>query len=212
VGDKLESTKAAAEERAAPAKPLVPRHAAALGFVVVVGLVVGYAVIDALGFRPDARTAPLVIGVPVVLAILAQVIRDIRRVRSGDQSVGATSEQEGDRYSGGGETDDATPGVEQTEDGTLVAAGAEVVKDDRNTNLPGAVLWVLALAAMTYFLGMLISIPVFIGLFMRVFGRERWIVVVPYAAGMTAFVYMLFVYLLGVRLYQGVFGGLLPWP
>ncbi|MFA9431882.1 tripartite tricarboxylate transporter TctB family protein [Egicoccus sp. AB-alg2] len=190
----------------------MPRHVAALGFITLVGLIMGLAVWSALDFSRDARTAPLVVGIPTLAAIAAQVVRDVLRVRRGDTSVGQTSDQEADRYSQEEPEKVPTTGVEEQADGTLIAAGAELATKDRNTNLPIAGLWVITLAALTYFLGMLISIPLFIALFMRVFGRERWHTVVLYAGGMTGAVYFLFVYLLGVRLYQGMFGGLLPWP
>jgi hypothetical protein len=190
------------------AGPLVPRHVAALGFIAIIGVIVGYALWTAQDFSQDARTAPLVIGIPTVAAIAAQVIRDTRRVKGGDTTVGSMSEQESDRHSG----DDEKPGIEEQQDGTLIAAGAEIETDDRRTTLLMAGVWVLALAVMTFVLGMLISIPLFIGLFMRVFGKERWLVVVLYATGATAFVYTLFVYLLDVRLYPGIVGGMLPWP
>lgn len=179
----------------------VPRHILALLFTCVIGVGVAWMVVTALGFGQTARTVPLVVGVPTLAFIVLQLVRDTVRVARGDATVGAVSEAERDRY---------RDAVTTSEGGALTPARA--TGEDRSTSLPMAMIWVGVLALFIWLAGMLVAIPAFMAVFMRIFGRERWITIAGFAVGTTVAVYVFFTVVLEVRLYQGMFGDALPWP
>ncbi len=180
----------------------VPRHVLALLFVAAAGVIVAAMVWTALGYSSAPRTVPLVVGVPTLLFIVLQIVRDGIRAARGDVTVGETSELERDRYARAaadarGDTASAT-----------VQGGAV----DRSTSTLAAMAWVGALALLIWLVGLLVAIPVFMAAFMKIFGRERWITIAAFAAGTTVAVYAFFSVVLDIRLYQGLFGDILPWP
>jgi hypothetical protein len=181
----------------------VPRYVPALLFVAVAGIAVAWMVLEARGFNEAARTTPLVVGIPTIVFIAAQLVRDGRRVARGDQDVGTASDYEQDRY---------MQAAASQVDVTATLAQQDEAPEDRSTSLPLAIAWVAGLALLIWLVGMLAAIPVFMATFMRVFGRERWITIAAYAAGTTAAVYLFFAVGLEVNLYEGLFGDALPWP
>lgn len=52
--------------------------------------------------------------------------------------------------------------------------------------------WIILFALLMHLVGILITIPIFVILFMRNESREAWRLVLPYAIAMTAFVYLMF--------------------
>jgi hypothetical protein len=176
----------------------LPRHVLALLLIGVVGVVVAWMVVTALGYSRTARTMPLVVGVPTLVLIVLQFTRDVVRVARGDTTVGATSDAERDRY-----LDAAT---------AAAPAATTREREDRSTSLPVAMLWVGCLALLIWLVGMLVAIPAFMAAFMRIFGRERWVTIGAFAVVTTVAVYLFFVVVLEVRLYPGLLGDTLPWP
>lgn len=180
----------------------IPRHVLALLFVAAVGVIVAAMVLPAAGYSAAAGTVPLVVGVPTLVFIVLQLARDGLRVVRGDVTVGETSEVEQDRYVRVAASVRQRPVAQ-------VPAGGEV---DRSTSMPAAFAWVVALALLIWLVGLLVAIPVFMAAFMKIFGRERWITIAAFAAGTTVAVYAFFSVVLDIRLYQGLFGDILPWP
>jgi hypothetical protein len=183
----------------------IPRAAFSLLFVAAMGAVVLAMVLTSFGYTRSARTAPLVVGLPTAAFIAIQLVRDGVAMARGDRVGGTASEQEADRYA-------SAEGRDEPADSDLLAGaapGAEVAQD-RNTSALGAMLWVLGLAILIYVVGMFAAIPVFTAVFMRLFGGERWAIIAWFAGGTTAFVYVFFVVVLEIRLYQGLLGEYLP--
>lgn len=163
--------------------------------VVLVGMTV-----TSLDFNPEARVAPLLVGVPTSLAAVAMVVRDVWRVRQGDTTVGQTSDQERDRYSGGGDQGDtAVAGVQ-----------AQSAQGIESASALSAVLWVIGLVVLIWIFGLLLAALIFVVSFMKFFANERWLTGTLYALGTTAVIYFLFGELLGQTLYPGLLGGFLP--
>ncbi len=75
----------------------IPRYVLAWLFVTALGVIVAWMVLEALGFSETARTVPLVIGIPTLVLIVIQIIRDGIGVVRSDPTVGAVSEIELDR-------------------------------------------------------------------------------------------------------------------
>lgn len=151
-------------------------------------------------FNPEARTAPLLVGVPTSIAAVAMVVRDVVRVRSGDASVGQATDQERDRYSGGDSGTTTSPPSAQTDS----------VQQIESASTLAAMGWVIGLIALIWLFGLLLASLVFVASFMKIFAKDRWLTSVLYALGTTVVIYFLFGELLGQRLYEGMFGGLLP--
>ncbi len=61
--------------------------------------------------------------------------------------------------------------------------------------------WLIAFMASMAIIGLIPTVPLFVVLFMRLEGKERWTLVIPQAIGMLLFVYILFDWLLAI-----------PWP
>ena len=70
-----------------------------------------------------------------------------------------------------------------------------------------AFAWLGSLLLSLYLLGFLISTPLYVFAYIRFSGRRRTATSVLIAAGVTAFVYLLFVRLLAYKLYAGVLLG-----
>lgn len=179
----------------------IPRYVLAWLFVTALGVIVAWMVLEALGFSETARTVPLVIGIPTLVLIVIQIIRDGIGVVRSDPTVGAVSEIEQDRY--------ARAAADQRE--AAATAVAREVAADRSTSMLGSMAWVGALALLIWLAGLLIAIPVFTAAFMKIFGRERWTTIAAFAVGTAVAVYAFFTLVLDVRLYSGLFGDAMPW-
>jgi hypothetical protein len=66
-----------------------------------------------------------------------------------------------------------------------------------------AIGWLLLFFFMIMLLGQLAAIPLFVIIFMRVFGKESWRASILFAAGCWAFSYVVFIYILRNELYPG---------
>jgi ATP/ADP translocase len=70
--------------------------------------------------------------------------------------------------------------------------------------------WMLGLLALIYLIGMLPALFLFIVLYMRLDGSERWSHVLAVAASITVFNFVLFDYMLKIPWPRAVIGELLP--
>ena len=177
------------------------RSAGSIVFAVGIALVAVAMTVTALDFNPEARTAPLLIGIPTSLIAIIMVIRDVLRLRGGDSSVGAAADEERDRYASADEGQSATA--------TETTTGTEVQRIEAASTL-SAVLWVIGLIGLIWIFGLLLAGFIFVLSFMKVFAHERWVTSVAYAIGTTVVIYFLFGELLDQTLYEGMLGGILP--
>ncbi len=151
-------------------------------FVVVLGFL-----ILALDYQPRARLVPLIIAVPTLLLTLFQFLIDAI------PAVGRRFSffQEYDLF--GIETGRAAEPIEET-------------RPTRNVfrrELSFAA-WLLLLVALIYFIGYLAAIPLFMILFMRLRSSERWLITLSITAVTWAFVYVVFIVIMGAPLHEGV--------
>lgn len=151
-------------------------------FVVVLGFLV-----LALDYQPRARLVPLIIAVPTLLLTLFQFLID---------AIPAV----GRRFSFFQEYD--LFGIETGR----AAASTEESRPNRNVfrrELSFAA-WLLLLVALIYFIGYLAAIPLFMILFMRLRSSERWLITLSITAVTWAFVYFVFIVIMGAPLHEGV--------
>lgn len=181
----------------------VPR--AVLSLLIVFGMtaLVAYMVYTATGFTRSPRMVPLVVGVPTLLFLIIQIVRDVRAVIGGDRTGGTASAQEADRYGGSAVPDDIR-------EMSVMRAPVEVATAHATATPFIGTLWVLLLVALVWLVGLLVTIPVFVVIFMRFFGRESLRLSVAFAIGTSIFAYVFFVVLLEVQMAPGRFEILIP--
>ena len=151
-------------------------------FVVVLGFLV-----LALDYQPRARLVPLIIAVPTLLLTLFQFLIDAV------PAVGRRFSffQEYDLF--GIETGRAAePSEEKRSSGNVFRRELSFAA------------WLLFLVALIYFIGYLAAIPLFMILFMRLRSSERWLVTLSITAVTWAFVYFVFIVIMGAPLHEGV--------
>ena len=151
-------------------------------FVVVLGFL-----ILALDYQPRARLVPLIIAVPTLLLTLFQFLID---------AIPAV----GRRFSFFQEYD--LFGIE-TGRAAEPSEGKRPSGNVFRRELSFAA-WLLFLVALIYFIGYLAAIPLFMILFMRLRSSERWLVTLSITAVTWAFVYLVFIVIMGAPLHEGV--------
>ena len=67
-----------------------------------------------------------------------------------------------------------------------------------------AFIWPIAFVVLSYLLGYLYAVVLFVPLFLKVQARESWTVTILMTVGTWLFVYVLFVAFLDLRLYEGI--------
>ncbi len=149
-------------------------------------LVLGFLVLS-LDYQPRARLVPLIIAVPTLLLTLLQLLIDM---------VPAVARrfsflQEYDLF--GIDTGRAAEPSEET--------GSSSAVYRRELNFAA---WLLLLIALIYFLGYLVAIPLFLILFLRLRSSESWLMTLSITAVTWAFVYVVFIVVMGAPLHEGV--------
>lgn len=70
--------------------------------------------------------------------------------------------------------------------------------------------WLATLVVSFFVFGFILGMTVFMLLMMRVYGGEKWGLSITVTGGVMAAIYVLFIKFLGVRVYTGMFGDLIP--
>ncbi len=140
-----------------------------------------------LGYQPRARLVPLIIAVPTLLLTLLQLLIDMIPAVARRFSFF----QEYDLF-GIDSGRAAEPSEENRRSGTVYRREL------------GFAAWLLLLMALIYFLGYLVAIPLFLILFMRLRSSESWLMTLSITAATWAFVYVVFIMVMGAPLHPGV--------
>ena len=148
-------------------------------FLVMVALV--GALIATLDFSPTVRSSPLVIGIPTLLLVIVLLFKEVK----GSLPLVLNIRRD--------ERPETSFGKSRYPDG-----GSEVVHESR------AFAWLGFLALGVLFVGFLVGALVFMVLFLRLQGKESWIVILTTALVSVVF-YVGAVHLLGMSLYRGYF-------
>ena len=156
-------------------------------FTLAVFVLVLVFLVLSLDYRPRARLVPLIIAVPTLLLTLLQLLIDM---------IPAV----GRRFSFLQEYDlfgiDTGRAAESSAEG-----GSSGAVFRREINFAA---WLLLLVALIYFLGYLVTIPLFLVLFLRFRSSEGWLLTLSITAVTWAFVYIVFIVVMGAPLHQGV--------
>lgn len=179
------------------------RVAISLVGVVLLTLMVGWMTVSALSFTRSARILPLIIGAPTTFFLVVQIVRDIRAIKSGTFEPAYPTRDDGYVPEHERATPSSTTNYREIEQPSLRADQPEIM------SVGVAFLWIASLIAIIWIVGIVIAVPIYMALFMRLYGRDRWTTVLLYSLGMLAFIYFFFVFLLGLRPFPGVFD-LLP--
>lgn len=160
--------------------------------IFVIGIIAtnAFMVFSSLSFtRAAARLAPLLFAsATVILAavVLLAEFSDLRAVRLGRRAVASESRP-------------------VTDDAFLGAADARLTPKELT-----AFGWVLFAFACFYLLGFIAGMILFMIVTMRVYGKESWSSTLGVTAGVMLTVHTMFVRILGVRVFPGRFGDLIP--
>jgi hypothetical protein len=136
-------------------------------------------------YNPDARTLPLVIGVPATVLALVNVVRQVvlwRRARGERQRAGQSLP-------------------------TLRLRLRRLItpRDGDATSVAAAIGWLVAAAAAMLLLGFFWGSAVFMPAFMLLYGRERPTTILLYAGGLLVVLYVVFITGLNVPYFPGIF-------
>jgi len=143
------------------------------------------------GYNRKARMLPLVLGVPGVALAAAEVVRTAARRRLGS----------GEVRSGAGEVVGGQATKEAGSPGSREADGSKKVLEMFG--------WVVLLIGMIWLFGFLITIPIYILVFMRA-RKEGWLLSLCFAVSSWALLYWVFVLGLKIVLYPGLIFKNLP--
>lgn len=165
----------------------------------------------AFGFSEQSRRVPLVVGVPTTFLLALQLVREIIAVRRGtdngsDEFGSRGGAQEfGQASASAAMTSSIEDGEPGGSDGSTVAT---VGAPDRamRASVGQAFTWILLLAVSFSVFGMLLTVPVFVGSFMYLYGREPLRVILISVGATVAVLHFFFVVLLGIRLHPGIVG------
>lgn len=176
-------------------------------FVVVVAM--SWMAVD---FGDEARRVPLAVGIPTSLFLGLQLARELLALRLGPQvSDAKEAEAAAEAEEQTGEEEQADRDEDGEADGSRSKSPAltldqEMEARDMRASAAQAFGWVLLLAISFYVMGMLLTVPVFMGAFMRVYGHETWKTIVLFIVVTVAVLHAFFVLLLEVQLYTGIVG------
>lgn len=156
----------------------------------------------AFDFNEQARRVPLAVGLPTVGLLGLQFVRELLGLRLGPEVSDAQEDADGEA-SEPPEGSVAGPGAETQRTSSSLRA-AEMDTTSYKASALQSFIWVLVLGVSFYLLGMLITVPLFIVSFMRIYGRETWKAISMVLIPTLALLYGLFVIFLEVQLYPGV--------
>ena len=141
-----------------------------------------FAVYRAFDFNDAARLMPLIIGIPTLALSAVVLVMEI------------AAQWKGKPKSAQGALDGSRLGKDLSPKERRALARREL----------SLILWFVGLVVLIWLIGLLWTIPVFLVLFLWLQAREPWRLIVAISLGTWAVVYLLFVQILSMDLYQGL--------
>lgn len=164
------------------------RYWASLFFALIFAYV-AILVSEALGYSSDPRLFPLLVGVPLLVLIVGQVVLLVFRDQLGIESV-----------------DLFETAYELNPDDDRTEAEATMQQNRREAEM---LVWALVSFLLIWLLGHIVALLVFV--FGFIYAYERSLKRAAIATAITfGFIYILFVSILGASLWEGILGGVLP--
>lgn len=148
--------------------------------LIALGMTILFAILlyITLGYGEMTRRVPLVVIVPGLIVSAIQFVRDIREAPAKEKPAEAKDQP--------AESETVVPG-----EGTLKE---KLTPQEKRRREWIAIGWLFLFFAMIAILGLSISIPLFILLLMKIYGRESWRLSISVAVLMWAFIYVTFVW------------------
>lgn len=179
--------------------PGLRRQAIVFGAILTAVFMVAIIVAAGYGFR--ARMAPLVIAIPGFILCVGLMAVELRKEllekkkNDANQPVGKADGVEAAAGPAAGDTDAGK--------GAAAAQTAGVGVEAHSYSELNALLWVVLLLALIFVLGFLVTIPLYLFLYMRVRSREPWLTSIILSLASWAILYFLFVRVLSMNFYGG---------
>lgn len=170
------------------------QHKGPVIFSILMAVVFAVAIIIAAGYGHRARMAPLVIAIPGFILTAGLLVIDLRHMRAEKNQGDAGKPRAGKPAGHGGS---GSPG-----------AGGQDMPSNTFSEI-NVFLWLALMLAMIVVLGFLITIPLYLFLYLRVRSREGWLLSSVVSLVSWAVLYSLFVRVLGMNLYAGVIAELI---
>lgn len=173
-------------------------------FSLLMTVVFAVAIVLALGYSYRARLAPLVLAVPGFALAAGRLVIELRldSAERRKEEFGASPDEKQVVLEGAGPSPAQGGGAAAQ----AAVAGNGLAKTFSEVNV---FLWLALLMAMLYLLGFLVTIPLYLLLYLKVRSREGWPLSVIVSLVSWATLYFLFVRVLGMNLYTGVIAELL---
>lgn len=149
-------------------------------------LILGYAVYEGFGFDAAARRLPLIVGIPTFVLSLMVFVTELISRRAGRAVRGQSME-----------------GIRRETELTVEEKKAE---SRRELWIIG---WLFALLAFIFVFGLLWAVPIFLVLFLWFGAHQSWKTIIFLSAGAWAVVYVVFVFVFKLPLYDGLLQSLL---
>ena len=86
----------------------------------------------------------------------------------------------------------------------LIESGKKVEQKDMKKREISVVGWLLFLMGITYILGFLVAIPLFLFLFLKLWAKEGWVLSLCMSGTVLGVVFFVFVYILQLPLHEGI--------
>lgn len=171
----------------------------ALGLLVFIGMMT----VTSLGFRPQARQIPLVVGLPVSFVLFVQTIREVVALRTGRTAAEPPSRARPEPVTAASRPATGEVPEEQRPDPTDDLPWVPDATEPA-ASVPAIYGWILVLVLAFYLFGMQVGVPIFIAAFARIYGRERWRTIAIMIAITFVVIQVFFVQILQIQLHDGV--------
>jgi TctA family transporter len=158
-------------------------------------VLMGVMLFEAWGWSFGAQIVPLIVGTMGLCFVTVSLLNQVFRA--------------GDTAAVGGD-DDAKKEVQQRIHMDIVADTAEVPVKLIVQRAAIFFGWLIAFMVSMAVIGLIPTVPLFVVAYMRLEGHERWNLVIPLAAGMTIFIYVVFDHLLTIPWPPTLLGNLIP--
>lgn len=155
-----------------------------IDFILV--LILGYAVYDGFSFDAAARRLPLIVGIPSFILSVIVLVTELISRKAGRATRGRSME-----------------GFRRETELTLEERKAESKKE---LWIMG---WLFGLLALILVFGLLWAVPIFLVLFLWLGAHQSWKTIICLSAGAWVVVYMVFVFVFRLPLYEGLLQSLL---
>lgn len=167
-------------------------------------IIIAYMLYETTQWRPQARIAPLIVGVSALIFIGLSFINQVFRQHHADESRRQTIKSSGDV----GDTGD-----DRNAEKVYMDVATDFEQLDARVILFRAALffgWLLLFSGSMAIIGLIPTVPLFVIAYMKFERSEKWLLAVLYATVLTLFVYFLFDQILSIPWPQTIIGEMFP--